>query len=312
MSTFASKVDGMSVPQGANVDASDRERGPEPTTLSTASLLRQLMWKREGAALLLILVAELLAMTWYVIVNLLADSKTLYFEYTFAPRSTTAFIVWRVVALLSVSPPFVMGIKLVVDDVADSRKFQRKLALAGTIYVITLLAGNILGAFETSARTNYESEFAAKFNDFFCDTRTVRVCLEGSHDEMLVLTRGNATTIQATEDPTDVALSVWRRCQEVVHDRRKDATKSILTEQLSAFLNDCSGSHDADVWCGNALRHSTPLGSPFHLELPSPHALNPAMFARYKSEWAVRMQFSNGLLGGAAVCFLVSARISWY
>ncbi|TYZ60474.1 hypothetical protein PybrP1_005788 [[Pythium] brassicae (nom. inval.)] len=264
---------------------------------------------------------KLLAIAWYIIVPFLVDNHALHEKYTFTPRSVTAFTNWGYI-MLGVIPAAVFVVIFGATD--DNPRWLRAVVCAG--YVVVLLAGNILGAIETSARNGYENQFAVKFNDFYCDTRTLRVCLEGKRDDLIVLTRGNATAVQASENPTDVALSIWSRCQEVLlesmaqearadddggEDAETEGEKEIETKPLYTFLDDCSASRDIDMWCGNVHHYRMTLSDAQQQARPSPFASTPEMFARYKREWTRRMLFSNVLLGGSAVLLLVSMFIRY-
>lgn len=204
--------------------------------------------------------AVLLTIAWYIILPFLVDNRALNERYTFTPRSVTTFTAWGATMLAIM--PVVAVVTFVACD--DDKRWVRVLICAS--YVVVLLAGNIFGAIETAARNDYENQFAVKFNDLYCETRTLRVCLEGKRDDLIVLTRGNATAIQASENPTYVALSVWSRCQEVLlesmtqeakaddgggEDAKTEGEKEIEAKPLYTFLDDCSASRDIDLRCGN-------------------------------------------------------------
>lgn len=321
MNTAANEIDKPTQPVVTPYAAdADSDIGSAPA--QPPSLLRRFVCRR-AVALTLIIAAELLAVVWYIVVYFLVDNSSLHFDYMFTPRSTTTFWVWRVMGLVLVALVFLL-VATTLFGTQDSANVRWRPALACVVYIVMLVTGNIIGTIETSARKGYEDEFAVKFNDFYCNARVLRVCLEGSNREMLLLTRGNATAILASENPTDVALSVWSRCQGVLLDsmvkaaerttrqyRKRDGEKGIETKEVYQFLDDTNGSSDIDAWCGNVYHYSTSLTVAQQKTLPSPYASNPSMFTRYKREWRTRMQFSNGFLGGTVVLLAVVTCLSW-
>lgn len=268
----------------------------------------------------LIICAVLLMITWLVVVAFIIDFDTLHHKYTFEPQSVTVFNVWGTVTTVVISAviPFI-GFTLVSDE----NRTRRRTLYAVCAYVIAMLvAGNILGPLETSKRVNFEQQFAVKFNDFYCDTRTLKVCLEGSRADLLLLTRGNPTSAVNASNADDAALSIWSRCREVLLEsmaqeaKRDEAEgddeegeKEVETEPLYKFLKKCQVSHETDVWCGNVLQRTTPLADHEQRTLPAPHAVNPQMFHKYTREWSRRMLYSNVLLG-PALGFMLLAVLS--
>lgn len=264
-----------------------------------------------------VVLALLLAVTWYIVVPFLVDNHALHSKYTFTPRSTATFTGWGT-SMLVIMPWAVIG--TVFSLSTDNAHALRALICAS--YAILLIVGNILGSIETTARNGYENEFAVKFNHFYCDTRTLRVCLEGNRDNLAVLTRGNATAILASENPTDIAFAVWDRCQYVLleamdqeakmdddggEDAKTEGEKEIETKPLYNFLDNTSGSRDIDAWCGNVYHYKLTPTIAQQQALPSPYASNPEMFAKYTREWSRRMLYSNVFLGTAAGLMLLAA-----
>lgn len=78
------------------------------------------------------------------------------------------------------------------------------------IYITLLIVGNALGVAEITHQLTIEPKFAAKSNGYYCDSHTLRVCFEGSHDDMLALVRGNgcvnATTTTTSEAEATVSI----------------------------------------------------------------------------------------------------------
>lgn len=263
----------------------------------------------------LIICASLLVIAWLIVVAFITDFDTLHHKYTFEPRSVTSFTVWgtAAIAIPSTMIPFA-GYALVVGE----KRTRRWILYAmGAFFTAMLVSGNLLSTSETSKRENFELQFAVKFNDFYCDTRTLKVCLEGSRADVLLLTRGNSTTANASSD--DAALSIWSRCREVMLEgmaqeaKRDEAEgdseegeKEIETKPLYKFLKDYQASHEVDLWCGNALQRKTPLSDQEQRTFPAPHAANPKMFEKYTREWSKRMLYSNVLLGSALGCMLLA------
>lgn len=77
------------------------------------------------------------------------------------------------------------------------------------VYSTLLVLGNAIVNSETHKREAFEQSFAVQFNNFYCSSRTVRVCLEGTETEVMLLTRGNETlAVKSSENATDVAFEV--------------------------------------------------------------------------------------------------------
>lgn len=295
---------------------------PYTHTLSPSKPRRQCLrrFSAPHVSFGLIICATLLVIAWLVVVACIIDFDTLHHKYTFEPRSVTVFNAWGTVAIVVMPAviPFA-GFAL-----TSGENHTRRLTLyAVCAYVIAMLvAGNILGPLETSKRENFEQQFAVKFNNFYCNTRTLKACLEGSRADLLLLTRGNTISAANASNADDAALSIWSRCREVLLESmaqeakrdeaegdNEEGEKEVETEPLYKFLKKCQASHEIDVWCGNALQRTTPLTDHEQRTLPAPHAANPQMFHKYTREWSRRMLYSNILLG-PALGFMLLAVLS--
>lgn len=271
----------------------------------------------ERAVLALVVIAELLAAAFFT-VSLVLDSATMASKYSFTPRSVTTYNAWGISAEVIV-PVLQMPLMAYMYLAMEMRVMRVLPFLACAVSVGLLIAGNILSHQETTKRAALESDFAAKFNDFYCDTRTLRMCLQGKPADVLTVTRGNDSDVRASENVTEVGLAIWSRCNEVLlqsialeaklEDTEDDEIKNegeieVELNSFNTFINDCDNSRTVDAWCGRALHRTAPLSDTEQRALPSPFATNPKMYRKYTREWSKRMLFSNVLLGTAVGCLL--------
>lgn len=290
---------------------------PSPSKSSRRWLRR---FGAPNVSLALISCASLLIVAWLVVVAFIVNLDTLSHKYTFEPRSITTFNAWGTTSMIIVSAVIPLAGFLLASGENKTKRWTLHAVCA--FAVAMLVSGNILGAKETSKRENFEQQFAVKFNDFYCDTRTLKVCLEGSRADLLLLTRGNVTAATSTANASsdDAALSIWERCREVLlegmaeeakrdkaeGDEYEEGEKEVETKPLYKFLSDCKASLETDVWCGNVLQRKTSLTDQEQRTLPAPHAMNPQMFKKYTREWSKSMFYSNILLGAALGCMLLA------
>jgi hypothetical protein len=266
----------------------------------------------------LAIASPLLAIAWYVVVPFFIDTDTMGSKYAFTPMSEKSYTGWGL-SLLIIVPITIMPHVGVVCAGAD-RGARWGAYFMSFIYVILLIVGNGLSAGQESKRLAVEPEFAVKFNEYYCDSRMLRVCLEGSDDEMLVLMGRNATTgLNGTENSTHVAaLSIWSQCRKVITDAMERSykdeddspgEKEIETGPIYRFLNDVGGSSEVDAWCASVLHRATPTAMTDEEQrtLPAPFALKPEMFQKYTREWSRRMVYSNVLLGTSVGCMVLAA-----
>lgn len=254
--------------------------------------------------------ATLLPIAWFVIVPFYIDTDALHHKYDFVPMAVNSFVAWRA-ALLGLIP-LLTPVAFISSLVAKTGGFCG-LTLASLIYGILLIIGNALSSSRTHSRQANENNFAKLFNEYYCDMRTLRVCLEGtSQQDLVILTRGsNATAgVFSAETPTSATLAIWKRCKTVIleamarevardNDPEEASELEIETVPIFRFIDDTNGSRATDTWCGDGLYRTTPLSVADHLSLPSPYAANPAMFPSYTQEWSRRMHYSNIFLGTA-------------
>ncbi|GAB9463417.1 hypothetical protein Gpo141_00000879 [Globisporangium polare] len=256
-----------------------------------------------------------LAVSWYVIVPFFIDAQAMHWRYAFKPMSVTPYTAWGTTLFVLIP----LQLQWVIGTMCGgaSRVTRWMLYISCGVYLVLLLAGNALGASQTAKRLAFEPQFAARFNAYYCDSRTLRVCLDGPQDKLLVLIRGNNGSLSGSESTTDAAaLAVWTRCQQVIaeamgrahfDDGDTPGDKEIEAGAIYRFIDDCVKSSDMDAWCGDLPHRTTPLTDEEHLTLPSPYAENREMYQRYTNEWSRRMLYSNVLLGSALGCQLLAA-----
>lgn len=260
--------------------------------------------------------ALLLAIAWYVLVPFYIDAQAMHWHYAFKPMSVTPYTAWgtTLFVLIPLQLQWVIGAMCG----GTSRVTRWMLYISCGAYLMLLVVGNALGASQTSKRLAFESQFAVKFNDYYCDSKTLRVCLDGPQDDFLMLIRGNnKSALNASASIDDTAeLVVWTRCRQVITESMRRAhfddgdtpgDKEIEAGAIYRFLDDCVKSSDVDAWCGDLLHRTTPMTNGEHLKSPSPYAENPEMFHKYTREWSRRMFYSNVLLGSALGCQLLAA-----
>lgn len=170
-----------------------------------------------------------------------------------------------------------------------------------------LLVGNGLSVAHNASVLASEDPFAAAFNAYYCDSRRVRACLDGTSDaELLTLTRQpNAPLNSSTEN---AALSISRSCQQSLLSSSNGGNETKL-HAMYKFLDDCTTTSDNGAWCGRLVTRTSRLSAAEHRTEPAPFALNRAMFESFAREWPSRMLTTN-LLFGNAICCMVLAAVS--
>lgn len=276
------------------------------------------------------LCAVLLPIAWFIVVPFYIDTDALHHKYDFEPMKLSAFLGWgyALITLIAMLTP------VIAFGVIQSRKVEGRLALFGVgfVYVLMLVIGNALSTSRTDSRIAYKDSFAIKFNEYYCDSRTLRMCLDKKSDlhQLVLLTRGNITAASTTtsnatvagvldsETPTTAALAIWTRCKAVIlgamaretardNEAEEAAEMEIETGKIYRFVDACGTSHAADAWCGSFLTRKTPFTDAEHQTLPAPFAANVVMFESYTQEWSRRMDYSNVLLGAAVGCMALAA-----
>lgn len=265
----------------------------------------------------LLVASPSLVIAWYVYVPFFVDTATMNSKYAFDAPSQSGYDGWGLAMLIIV--PLVLFMTAFIPCAGPERVVRWTMYVTCVIYLILLTIGNSLGSGQVEKRLAREPEFVAKFNSYYCETRTLIVCLEGSQDDLLVLMRGNGTVLagapaNATSD--QAAIAVWKQCQKVIMatmarahfdegDSRSD--KELELGPIYKFLNDCGHSNEVDAWCGNLLHHTTALTDEEQRSLSAPFAGNVEMFHKFTKEWRRRMFYSNVLLGTAIGCLMLGA-----
>lgn len=237
--------------------------------------------------------------------------NSMYDKFAFAPISATPDAVCKVL-LLTVVPTMSPWIIVTLCE-GGSRTVQKVMYFLSGVFLALLIVANATAAVQTHKRLALELEFPAIFNGFYCESRTLRACTDGNQPDMLVLTLGNASSssLEASENATAPALSVWSRCQEVLlagmarafkheEDGNSSGVKLVKAGKMESLLNKCQGSREVDTWCGDLLRHPTlPLSSEDHVRIPSLFAMNPSMWAMHSHELSRSLLYTNTMLGTA-------------
>ncbi|GAB9463414.1 hypothetical protein Gpo141_00000876 [Globisporangium polare] len=258
-----------------------------------------------------------LVVAWYVYVPFFVDVATMNTKYAFDSPSQSGYNGYGTAMLIVL--PFIVLSTAFIPCGGPERAVRWGLYITAVIYAILLIIGNSLGAGQVEKRLALAPEFASKFNSYYCESRTLRVCLEGSQDELLVLMHGNGTTLagasaNATND--QAAIAVWTQCRKVIvattaraqrGENDSPGDKKLELGPIYKFLDDSGTSNQVDVWCGNLLHRTTELSDAEQRSLPSPFAANVAMFHKFTKEWARRLFYSNVLLGTAIGCLMLGA-----
>lgn len=272
-------------------------------------------------AIALVVIAEIVVATW------LGSVVTFQFQaihnyYGFEPMPVGVYTTWATAAETVV--PLVLLPLTCVAYAASHMRVTRWLAYVVCMgFAAFLISGNILGNRETTKRLAFKEGFATKFNSYYCSARTLRRCLQGTDEELLVMTHQNAsTTVQPLENVTEAGLAIFSRCHQVLRESiakeaaAEDAEDSNIQVEgeievdLRSFytlLDDCNNSRPLDAWCGGLQFRATPLSGEEHVSLPSAFAYNPGIFHRYTREWPKRMLYTNIFLGSAIGCVLSMA-----
>lgn len=265
----------------------------------------------------LLVASPMLVVAWYVYVPFFVDTDAIASKYAFDAPSQSGYSGWGTAMLIVV--PFILVTTAFIPCGGPERFVRWGIYITSVIYVILLIIGNSLGAGQVEKRLALAPEFAVKFNSHYCESRTLRVCLEGPQDDLLLLVRGNGTMLAgatASSTSDQQALALWSQCQKVIvatmarahHDEGdRSGDKKLEVESIYKFVNDCGHSSERDAWCGNLLHRTTALSDEEQRSLPAPFAANVDMFDKFTREWARRLYFSNILLGTAVGCLMLGA-----
>lgn len=250
---------------------------------------------------------------WLVVPVTLTD------KYGFAPMSTLAFRIF-------VLTKFVIGswISVVVAvtwHMTPAARGGRALLMLSVVAGALLLVSNVAASVDKRYKATQEVQLALKFNAFYCNTRTLQVCIEGKDPVALRrLVKGEMVTANAICSDAPV----WLHCQALVDTRIKELSGrfrifsrsiEIVENSKRAFLNDLNITDTRDLWCGNTLwlqKNSTePLvATDSDLQSPlvgSPYEANTWIFDQFKNEWTARTTQDNWFMGVFVVCILLQA-----
>lgn len=265
----------------------------------------------------LLVASPSLVIAWYVYVPFFVDTATMSSKYAFDSPSQSGYSGWGVAMLIIV--PFILLGTAFIPCGGPERAVRWGMYITCVIYLILLVIGNSLGAGQVEKRLARAPEFTVKFNSYYCESRTLRMCLEDSQDDLLVLMRGNGTVLagaSANATGDQAAIAVWRQCQKLIvatmgraHHTEGDSPgdKKLEIGPIYKFLDDCGHSSEMDTWCGNLLHRTTALTDEEQRSLPAPFAANVEMFHKFTKEWARRLFYSNVLLGTAIGCLMLGA-----
>lgn len=272
-------------------------------------------WWRKSQTWVAVLVftAVLLFTTGWVV--LLVPYGNMSDKYKFTPRSLATYHQWRTTTLVFVSIAFlVIGFTAFPDKSQCNRWI---LIVHCVVFAVLLIVGNAMAAHETSQRQAFEQGFAAKFNAFYCDVRTARLCLEGNQGDLAVLVYGSSppTNQSGLGNSTNaVATSIWTRCRKVLLNFQAldamaewddDGVRLYLS--IYKFVDDCNKSVEMDMWCGDLAGRTTALTDGKQRLFPAPFSANADMFAKYTREWTRNMRYSNAILGSTIGCMALAA-----
>lgn len=245
--------------------------------------------------------AVLTAFAWLVCFPVVFESSTLANEYDFHPIAltttqsvfnvvTTQFALWAMV--FSAAGVYCACLSPYTNRARDLARIRSILVGLACVFGVTLIV--TIGTFQGHMRNiaAREQEFATKLNDFYCETRTLDVCIKGDRLEDLLVLVGDGTT-GGNATSAAVPLASWLRCRNVMVKN-----KAKVGSRQRAFLADSNVTHSADSWCGkyfqNAAAATTALPSPMS---GTPYEINPGIFRRFTSEWPTRLLCDTFLLG---------------
>lgn len=231
--------------------------------------------------------------------------ETLADKYDFAPMSTLVYSIFGVLQFLvatgSLIAVFVAwNTKLAANG---SRLLMRLCAVAGAMLLVSNWAANA----DKRRIAAQEDRFALQFNELYCNTRTLQVCMDG-HDpavlKRLVTGDKNATSSSIKDAP------IWFHCRALVTIpitklRGKYIVYSsdveIVANPKRAFLKASNATDTGDLWCGNMLvfqnnsTESPLVATNIDLQplLGSPYEANKRMFDDFQNEWLTRTTHEN-------------------
>lgn len=155
-----------------------------------------------------------------------------------------------------------------------------------------------------------KSDVGAAFNDVFCETRALQVCVQDDELETLLsVIGGSRSQAPATTDTVKATtLAVWLRCRDLLvvnHGR-------LATEQLR-LLSDCNVTAATDAWCGRHFLRQIAGDTDRGVDVlattaDAPFGANPAVFDTLVREWPMRYRHDALFLGAAVLC---AVALSW-
>lgn len=152
----------------------------------------------------------------------------------------------------------------------------------------------------------HESHFAARYNEFYCNTRTLQVCMEGDDPELLqLLVHGDlnatASSIFTAIDDGDASDNpTWFQCQALMRARiraleaRHKRLEFIVSDRMRAFLNASNLSDAGDRWCGKMLRRQITTGPLVVPPATAPHVLLLLKSPYSANKWMFAKEFHHG------------------
>ncbi|GAB9463415.1 hypothetical protein Gpo141_00000877 [Globisporangium polare] len=281
-----------------------------------------LTWFASTWVSMLLGIAATLLATAYFVVAMAKSSDSMYDKFAFAPTSATPETVCK--TLVIVVATTIIPCTVFTLCQGGSRTAQKVMYFLSGVFLALLVVTNVTGAVQNHKRLALEPQFPAIFNEFYCESRVLRACMDGNQQDMLVLTLGNTSSLslETKENATESALSVWSRCQQVLlagmartskheEDGNLLGVKTIKDGKVEHLLDKSKGSHEVDTWCGDLLSHPTPpFSSEDHVRTPSPFAMNPSMWTMYSHELSRSLLYTNTMLGTTVACMVLTA-LSW-
>ncbi|KAF1330877.1 hypothetical protein FI667_g4911, partial [Globisporangium splendens] len=255
--------------------------------------------------------AILTAFAWLASFPIVFESSTLANAYDFHPIPqtitqsvfkvvSTQFAFWTVI--LCVVGGYVACLKPHKNRVRDLSRVRAVLIGIVCVFIVTFLVTLGTSHGYTSSIETREPEFATKFNDFYCETRTLDVCLKGDQLEDLLALVGDGTTTgsaSSTASPS-VPLASWLRCRNVMVENHAKATS-----RQRAFLANVNITTSADLWCGANFQNAKAATPSSNVSVDTPYELNQEIFSKFKREWPTRLLY-DGLLLGVVLLFAIA------
>lgn len=196
------------------------------------------------------------------------ELESLAGQYEFEPSSTLASTLVTIVELVVATGS--IAAVCVAWYVKSRANGGRVLAVIGIVVDIVVVISTVWAHADKHYRAALEDVFAVNYNEFYCNARTLQVCIEEEKDPavLLQLIYGDKDNTHTASDKTTIGTSasidpgIWLHCRALVNPRMTEVEKKkkssldigLVAKSKRAFLEDSTFTKAGDIWCGNMLK----------------------------------------------------------